>query len=240
MKGFSQAVVLQNDFNTYVGTTATVQAGWYYSWNAGSSTAGSYYTSTTYSGAAPNAYKFGQNNDTIITPSFIPADTLSFWCKGSSTINDTNALSIYQSADSSTWVLLVSIDSLPKSGTTFKFGLGATTKFLKFTYTKISGNLAFDDVMVTSNATGIADNGKENNDVIIYPNPSLDGKFTVQSSESGIQNIDVYNIMGEKIYSSSLNFKLRTLNLSEAGSGIYFYKLKSLNQIISTGKLVIQ
>ena len=66
---FSQTVVLQNDFNAYVGTTATVQAGWYYSWNTAASTSGgpSYYTSAGYSGIAPNSYKFGKTNDTIIS-----------------------------------------------------------------------------------------------------------------------------------------------------------------------------
>ncbi|MBI3501361.1 MAG: T9SS type A sorting domain-containing protein [Bacteroidetes bacterium] len=60
--------------------------------------------------------------------------------------------------------------------------------------------------------------------ISIYPNPSS-GQFTVYSLQFPVQ-IQVYNMLGEKIYSSIVNSKLETVNLS-AANGIYFLKLKS-------------
>src|SRR6185436_2403244 len=74
-------VLLLNDFNGYLGTTATVAPGWYYSWNDTSTK--SFYTSAGNYGFTAPSYKFGRDSTTIITPRIMGSpDTLVFWMKG--------------------------------------------------------------------------------------------------------------------------------------------------------------
>jgi hypothetical protein len=78
--------------------------------------------------------------------------------------------------------------------------------------------------------------------VQVYPNPG-NGKFTIQwSAVSGQWSVEVYNILGEKVYSS--NYALTTnhysLDLSSCPSGVYFYRvIANIGNIIGEGKLVI-
>lgn len=63
--------------------------------------------------------------------------------------------------------------------------------------------------------------------VIVYPNPSS-GKFKIYSSGFKIRNLEVYNLYGEKIYSSSgIQNSLLEIDLSAQPNGIYFVKLIS-------------
>src|ERR1700679_1451661 len=77
-KGISQTILIQEDFTSYMGTAATVPAGWNFSYNND-------YTSLAYTGTSgPNAYKFGIDSATITTPVFANADTVRFWMRGAS------------------------------------------------------------------------------------------------------------------------------------------------------------
>ena len=73
------------------------------------------------------------------------------------------------------------------------------------------------------------------NSISIYPNPST-GEFTIQSSLFNVQNVEVYNTIGEKVISKTLNSKLGTLNLNE--NGIYFVKINS-NGKTFTKKIIV-
>ena len=77
----------------------------------------------------------------------------------------------------------------------------------------------------------------------IYPNPST-GKFTVESSaSSGSWSVMVFNVLGERVYTSQLstmNSQL-SIDLSSQPKGVYVYKIiTESNQQTSTGKLVIE
>jgi len=61
--------------------------------------------------------------------------------------------------------------------------------------------------------------------VNIFPNPNS-GEFQVVSSAFKFQNVDIYNLYGEKIYSQSVNNKSCIVTL-DAPNGIYFLKLIS-------------
>ena len=54
--------------------------------------------------------------------------------------------------------------------------------------------------------------------------------------------IELYDILGKKIYQSKLNVNSTTeLNITEQPTGIYLYRvLTETGGLISTGKLVIQ
>jgi sugar lactone lactonase YvrE len=86
--------------------------------------------------------------------------------------------------------------------------------------------------------------------VSVYPNPST-GKFMVQISNiyqiKGNSRIEIYNMIGEKIYSATAlanqqiaNNKIE-INLSDKPLGIYMYRVVSEEGIlIQSGKIMIQ
>ncbi len=97
-----------------------------------------------------------------------------------------------------------------------------------------SGNM--DDTAISS---GIINN------VIVYPNPS-NGFFTVVFGHpelvSASQTIEVYNVLGEKVYSqfSASNSEF-TIDLRSKPNGIYFYRvLKDNGSLLGQGKIVLQ
>ena len=146
----AQIVRLFQGFDNYAGTSATVPAGWYISWNS-TSPASFYTTATNYATSSPS-YGFGINQDTVISPYFQSGDVLWFWCKGQGApFSVQNTLRVYTSADSITWNTFQTIDSLPvaTAGVTMAFNITCSVHYLKFIYTKVNANLAFDDVKVT-------------------------------------------------------------------------------------------
>ncbi len=79
--------------------------------------------------------------------------------------------------------------------------------------------------------------------VSVYPNPSK-GIFTfgMKNKEAGIKNIEVFNVLGEQVYSqlSTFNSQL-SIDLSSNPSGVYFYRiLNETGNLIGEGKLIIQ
>jgi|GEM_PF-2417474 hypothetical protein len=87
------------------------------------------------------------------------------------------------------------------------------------------------------------------NEVKVYPNPS-NGKFAIEliikNEELGINHtIELYNILGERIYLASLpqtpKGALSTIDLGGEANGIYFYKIHTeKGEFVASGKLVIQ
>ena len=63
----------------------------------------------------------------------------------------------------------------------------------------------------------------------LYPNP-VENHLYIQSSDTTIKNIDIYNILGKKIYNTSSKNKL---DMSSYSAGIYFVKINN-----STFKIV--
>jgi len=84
-----------------------------------------------------------------------------------------------------------------------------------------------------------------NNDSInIFPNPN-NGQFTVvcnRTITTGNQPIlEVYNSMGQKIYSANLVTGNNLINIGKQAKGVYLYKVTSSgNALINPGKFVIE
>ena len=77
-------------------------------------------------------------------------------------------------------------------------------------------------IMVPGNGTGGTTNINEkqnNSNISIYPNPTM-GVFKI-SSDIKINSIEIYNILGEKIFNQNYT---NEINLSNYGKGIYFIK----------------
>lgn len=80
-----------------------------------------------------------------------------------------------------------------------------------------------------------------NSNFSVYPNPN-NGEFTIQSSSfSGQSLVEVYNILGEKIYSKTIgNSSSFMVNIGSQPSGLYFYHvIDASGNIIGNGKFAV-
>jgi uncharacterized repeat protein (TIGR03803 family) len=100
----------------------------------------------------------------------------------------------------------------------------------------------FDSACMTvdnDTTTGVLQLMANDEKIIIYPNPS-NGIFTIeQSAEKQIGVIEVYNVLGEKVFKSSFSAPRFTLDLSGQPAGIYFYRITAEDgKCMGSGKLV--
>ena len=81
----------------------------------------------------------------------------------------------------------------------------------------------------------------DKSNVTVYPNPSH-GIFNFDLTNTKVNcQIRVYNILGEEVYTSTINSGKAAINLSNQSKGVYFYKLLTeTGTSISTGRLVIE
>ena len=73
--------------------------------------------------------------------------------------------------------------------------------------------------------------------ISVYPNPSS-GSFTFKGIENG--TIEIYNTLGEKIYSLLVASPGSVVNLSDTPKGIYFWKAVNDTNAQASGTLLIQ
>ncbi len=66
----------------------------------------------------------------------------------------------------------------------------------------------------------------------IYPNPSS-GEINIQNTADKIQNIEVYDVLENKVLIQSFNSNSCRLDLSEFESGVYFLKIRNFKNCIS-------
>ncbi len=104
----------------------------------------------------------------------------------------------------------------------------------------------FDECTDALPPVGIAEvlggeNSSTNNPISLYPNPST-GSFIVKTENGNyIDNIEVYNMMGQIVYSSLFNTKTSEveINLNQNKSGIYFVRVTGQGQQ-TTARLLLQ
>jgi hypothetical protein len=87
------------------------------------------------------------------------------------------------------------------------------------------------------NPTGVISNPNASSAMQVYPNP-VSGKFTL-SSEITKGEIEIYNMMGEKVYQSAIINPKSEIDLSNQTNGIYFARIYDGQTILST-KIVIK
>lgn len=92
-----------------------------------------------------------------------------------------------------------------------------------------------------NDATGINELIAKNAMVRVYPNPG-NGIFTMQlSGINGPSVVEIYNVMGQKVYTGSVNSTHTEMNLSNQSNGIYLYRVITENgELVGEGKIVIQ
>jgi hypothetical protein len=151
---------------------------------------------------------------------------LSFWIKGKSV--DTISALLVEGYNGSTWVTIDNITHLPSSATAKTYlNVSAYTKF-KFTYTKSSGNLAFDDVaIICGTYVGLAEIQDENA-ISIYPNPATDRVFIYCSNSQNVK-MQIFNIVGECVLRGKLNKSTNEVDIRALSPGMYIIKVTGTN-----------
>lgn len=127
---------------SYVDTTGTLIS------NEGFNLYGvdSYYTTPINVGSHSPSARMDDNLDRITSPLITNAFSMKFWLKGLGNLSG-SSLAI-EGFNGVSWVLLDEIDPLPGSGTIYSIqNLSAYSQF-RFTYTKVNGNLAIDDISI--------------------------------------------------------------------------------------------
>ena len=74
-------------------------------------------------------------------------------------------------------------------------------------------------------------------EMILFPNPSH-GKIILQNTNSQLQEITIYNLLGLLIYDSELIDNKTELNLN-LNSGVYIYHIKTKDGLVVKGKLMM-
>lgn len=74
-------------------------------------------------------------------------------------------------------------------------------------------------------------------DLSIYPNPVSNGKIYITTKLNLSKDIEIFDVLGKKIYNTSVFGK--ELNISKLTPGIYILKIKENNRT-ATRKLVVR
>ncbi|HXB13006.1 MAG TPA: T9SS type A sorting domain-containing protein, partial [Bacteroidia bacterium] len=90
---------------------------------------------------------------------------------------------------------------------------------------------------------GINEAAAPNNSVLVYPNPN-NGRFTIElEGISERSTVEIYNVLGEKVYSCTLNMQqsAHSINISGQAQGMYLYRVISENgNCLGEGKVIIE
>jgi hypothetical protein len=87
--------------------------------------------------------------------------------------------------------------------------------------------------VATTSINGVTNN----NGISIYPNPNA-GSFTVSNAAGNAMKIEIYNVLGEKVYTKTTTDGSLAVNLDENAKGIYLVKV-TINGVTSTSKITI-
>jgi Secretion system C-terminal sorting domain/PKD domain len=110
---------------------------------------------------------------------------------------------------------------------THTFGVGTWTVTLTVTSAgACNSSVTTQTVTVITTGIATATTGVFN----VYPNPSATGVFTIDMIAASKANIDVYNTIGELVYSTIHTNAATSLDLSSLSAGVYTMKVNSNNQ----------
>ncbi len=202
----------------FAGGTATPPSGW-------TITAGATYTSAGNFGAASPSLNLNATGQLVRTNllSGSVATQLSFWIKGQGT-DASSALLVEGTTDGTNWTTIENItNSIPTSGTTKSYNSSSTPALpcgmiqFRFTYTKSNGNLAFDDVAITSASSA-------SSFISGYNNLSVSGTSQAISGLSGGTTY-YYRVRTVSTNSTSINSNVITaITLNDISTADFRYK----------------
>ena len=72
-----------------------------------------------------------------------------------------------------------------------------------------------------------------------YPNPVKGNSLTVTTSSTEAKTVNIFNVLGRKVFSQRFSSMNKTMDISEISSGVYIMKVSEGNNI-ATKKLIIE
>ena len=116
-----------------------------------------------------------------------------------------------------------------------------TTRILPLTNATITIGTwqAKDSVLCPTSNSGVNELTQLEEQVSVYPNPTQ-GQFAITSERFKINNVEVYNVFGEKVYSAVVNHPSSVINISSQPQGIYFIRANISEGMISKKILLIK
>lgn len=118
-----------------------------------------------------------------------------------------------------------SIVATDASGNAYIAGYFNSTSITFGSYTLTNVGSADMFVAKISTVTAVENLQNVSNEFHVYPNPTS-GKFQLKGLEE-LDGIEIYNSVGEKIYSSTLLSSNSSINISDHAKGIYFVQIRS-------------
>jgi len=94
----------------------------------------------------------------------------------------------------------------------------------------------FDNIYFSMNQGTVLNNDSFNSSIVgIYPNPTSDN-LTI-TSKSIMENVSIYNLLGQEVMSISPKAETITINISDFKVGVYVIKA-TINGVVSTSRIV--
>ena len=105
----------------------------------------------------------------------------------------------------------------------------------------LNNNYCVDSVNINvcTSSVGIKQNVNNNYNVSIYPNPN-NGIFNLQVSEHENMSVEVYSVIGQKVYAGTLQNNFQSLNISTLNDGVYFVRVLKNNSVVYQTKICKQ
>ena len=103
------------------------------------------------------------------------------------------------------------------------------------------GEGPYGALVLKTNLTGISTITKQNIQVAIYPNPN-NGNFSIHIPQvKQVSELEIFNVLGEKILVTELNSTSTSINLGEQAAGMYLYRvLDEQRGLVGEGKFMVQ
>ena len=115
------------------------------------------YTSTGNYGAASPSLKLSKTNQSVTTPKYDnPIKSISFWAKGNGSGNaGSTSIFVIYAVDGNNETELCKYNGFSNTADTYEYKIPNNTTYqVKFAFTKISGNIALDDIVVDTSTDG--------------------------------------------------------------------------------------
>ena len=105
----------------------------------------------------------------------------------------------------------------------------------------LNNNYCIDSVAINvcTSTLGIKQNSNNSYNVNVYPNPN-NGIFNLQVSEHENMSVEVYSVIGQKVYAETLQNDLQALNIASLNDGVYFVRVLKNNSVVYQTKICKQ
>jgi hypothetical protein len=128
---------------------------------------------------------------------------------------------------------------------------GATTQSIKVkqtgSYTVTATNTqgcktTSSPILITVEVCASVQNIYSSDIMDIYPNPFSESLTVQIKNANGETNYKfvIYNLMGQEVLKSTINHEKTIIQRGNLSPGIFIYKIESQEEIIQTGKIIVQ